>query len=116
MHNDLSNEAVTPSRKPSRKSHVKQFSQNGMGRGYFVAVTESTWQLRVIPWGKGVQDFDKNLNTIGHQETEWARYIDPWIHVTSPNTLLNSDVTSRDQVVRCRGSQECGSRFVNFAC
>ena len=31
-------------------------------------------------------------------------------------TLLKSDVTSRDQVVRCRGSQECGSRFVNFAC
>ena len=23
---------------------------------------------------------------------------------------------SRDHVVRCRGSQECGSRFVNFAC
>ena len=32
------------------------------------------------------------------------------------NTLLKSDVTSRDQVVRCRGSQEYGSRFVNFAC
>ena len=32
------------------------------------------------------------------------------------NTLLKSDVTSRDHVVRCRGSQECGSRFVNFAC
>ena len=32
------------------------------------------------------------------------------------NTLLKSDVTSRDQVVRYRGSQECGSRFVNFAC
>ena len=31
------------------------------------------------------------------------------------NTLLKSDVTSRDHVVRC-GSQECGSRFVNFAC
>ena len=31
-------------------------------------------------------------------------------------TLLKSDVTSRDHVVRCRGSQECGSRFVNFAC
>ena len=32
------------------------------------------------------------------------------------NTLLKSDVTSRDLMVRCRGSQECGSRFVNFAC
>ena len=31
-------------------------------------------------------------------------------------TLLKSDVTRRDHVVRCRGSQECGSRFVNFAC
>ena len=31
-------------------------------------------------------------------------------------TLLKSDVTCRDHVVRCRGSQECGSRFVNFAC
>ena len=35
---------------------------------------------------------------------------------TNSNTLLKSDVTSRDHVVRCRGSQECGSRFVNFAC
>ena len=32
------------------------------------------------------------------------------------NTLLKSDVTGRDHVVRCRGSQECGSRIVNFAC
>ena len=32
------------------------------------------------------------------------------------NTLLKSDVTRPDHVVRCRGSQECGSRFVNFAC
>ena len=31
-------------------------------------------------------------------------------------TLLKSAVTSPDHVVRCRGSQECGSRFVNFAC
>ena len=34
----------------------------------------------------------------------------------STNMLLKSDVTSPDHVVRCRGSQECGSRFVNFAC
>ena len=32
------------------------------------------------------------------------------------NTLLKSDVTTRDHVVRCCGSQECGSRNVNFAC
>ena len=32
------------------------------------------------------------------------------------NTLLKSDVTRPDHVVRCRGSQECGSRFVNFPC
>ena len=32
------------------------------------------------------------------------------------NTLLKSNFTGRDHVVRCRGSQECGSRFVNFAC
>ena len=32
------------------------------------------------------------------------------------NTLLKSNVTRPDHVVRCRGSQECGSRFVNFAC
>ena len=30
------------------------------------------------------------------------------------NTLLKSDVTRRDHVVRCHRSQECGSRFVNF--
>ena len=33
-----------------------------------------------------------------------------------PVTLLKSDVTRRDHVVRCRGSQECGSRIINFAC
>ena len=32
------------------------------------------------------------------------------------NTLLKSNVTGRDLGGRCRGSQECGSRFVNFAC
>ena len=30
------------------------------------------------------------------------------------NMLLKSDVTRRDHVVRCRGSQECGSCFVIF--
>ena len=41
-----------------------------------------------------------------------------WIGTTQTgcNTLLKSDVTTRDHVVRCRGSQECGSRNVNFAC
>ena len=29
-------------------------------------------------------------------------------------TLLKSDVTRRDNVIRWHGSQECGSRFVNF--
>ena len=32
----------------------------------------------------------------------------------SSYTLLKSDVTTRDHMVRCRGSQECGSRNVNF--
>ena len=32
------------------------------------------------------------------------------------NTLLKSNVTTWSVGVRCRGSQECGSRFVNFAC
>ena len=32
------------------------------------------------------------------------------------NTLLKSKVTGRDHVVRRHASQECGSRFVNFAC
>ena len=31
--------------KPSRKA-VRRFSRNGIGRGYLVAVTGSTWQLR----------------------------------------------------------------------
>ena len=30
----------------SRKSLVRQFSRNGVGRGYLVAVTGSSWQLR----------------------------------------------------------------------
>ena len=37
----------TPSRKLSRKSDGVIFSQNGVRRGYLVAVTGSTWQLRV---------------------------------------------------------------------
>ena len=37
------------------------------------------------------------------------------VRATQENTLLKSDVTTRDHVVRCRGSQECGSRNVNFA-
>ena len=42
-----SNAAVTPSLKSSsRKSHVKQFLRNWVGRGYLVAVTWSTWLLR----------------------------------------------------------------------
>ena len=32
----------------------------------------------------------------------------------SLDTLLKSDVTTHDHMVRCRGSQECGSRNVNF--
>ena len=44
------------------------------------------------------------------QRSEWR------LDFNSVITLLKSDVTSRDHVVRCRGSQECGSRFVNFAC
>ena len=35
-------------------------------------------------------------------------------HCMGANTLLKSNVTGRDQVVRCRGSQECGSCFVTF--
>ena len=34
----------------------------------------------------------------------------------SDNTLLKSNVTTWSVGGRCRGSQECGSRFVNFAC
>ena len=34
----------------------------------------------------------------------------------SLNTLLKSNVTTWSVGGRCRGSQECGSRFVNFAC
>ena len=36
------------------------------------------------------------------------------ITLCSSYTLLKSDVTSRDHVVCCRGSQECGSRFCQF--
>ena len=32
------------------------------------------------------------------------------------NTLLKSNVTTWSVGGRCRGSQECGSRNVNFAC
>ena len=42
--------------------------------------------------------------------------IDPPFRMKVHNTLLKSDVTRPDHVVRCRGSQECGSRFVKFAC
>ena len=32
--------------KPAGKSHVRLFAQNGMGRGYLVVVTGSTWLWR----------------------------------------------------------------------
>ena len=35
-----------PGIKTSRKNHVKQFLQNGVGRGNLVTVTGSMWQLR----------------------------------------------------------------------
>ena len=34
--------------KLSRRSHVRRFSRNGVGRGYRVAVTGSTWPLRDV--------------------------------------------------------------------
>ena len=40
----------------------------------------------------------------------------PKLSILLQYTLLKSDVTTCDHVVRCRGSQECGSRNVNFAC
>ena len=40
--------------KPSRKSHVRQFSRNGVGCGYLVAVTGFTWQLRSLRGCYGV--------------------------------------------------------------
>ena len=46
--------AVTPSRKPVRKSHVRQFSRYGVGRGYLVVVTGSTWQLRDLHGSYGI--------------------------------------------------------------
>ena len=49
-------------------------------------------------------------------QTADLSYENLWSCPNSHNTLLKSDVTTRDHVVRCRGSQECGSRFVNFAC
>ena len=43
--------------KPSCKSHVRRFSQNGVGRGYLVAVSGSgsRWQLR------GLRSYHGNL-------------------------------------------------------
>ena len=40
----------------------------------------------------------------------WEKVWDPYY------ILLKSNVTSRDHMVRCRGSKECGSCFVYFAC
>ena len=45
--------AVTLSRKSrfrTRRSYVRQFSRYGVGRGYLVAVTGSTWLLRGLLW------------------------------------------------------------------
>ena len=48
------NAAVTPSPKaiPYEERHAI-FSQNGVGRGYFMAVTGSVWQLRGLSGNKG---------------------------------------------------------------
>ena len=41
--------AIIPSRNSlSRKSHVRQFSRNSVGRGNLVAVTGSTWLLQIL--------------------------------------------------------------------
>ena len=63
----------------------------------------------------------RRLHAVAHEidkrNLESVNHI-PGIHdngrvVTSD---LKSDVTRPDHVVRCCGSQECGSCFVNFAC
>ena len=41
---------VTPSRKAVPLSHVRGLSPNGDGRGYFVIVTGSTWQIMGCTW------------------------------------------------------------------
>ena len=54
-----------------------------------------------------------NCLPISHQKTKgFQKDLD----LASNMLLLKSDVTTRDHVVCCRGSQECGSRNVNFAC
>ena len=79
---------------PSRASYVRQFSRNGVGQ--YVA---ASWQLRGVCGLSGC----------------YGVYV-VTIRGVSDYTLLKSDVTTRDHVVRCRGSQECSSRNVHFAC
>ena len=81
---------------PSGKHHV-----------HHVTATQSPYLLCRI----------RNCNKIAlHIPLTFAKF-SLWltrVGVTTPYTLLKSDVTSPDHVVRCHRSQECGSRFVNF--
>ena len=59
---------------PSRESHVKRFSRNWLESGYFVVVTEQTWQLRDV-------DVTGRTWHLPHK-----RHVDP---VTAPCTTLS---------------------------
>ena len=66
-----------------------------------------------------IKSYCTRPHTLMWSSTQWVKNQKGAIatdFVSLYNTLLKSDVTTRDHVVRCRGSQECGSRSVNFAC
>ena len=65
---------ITPPWKPSRKSHVRQFSRNGVRRGYLVAVTVSTWQWRGLSGCYGViHGAYRTLATCTPWQSPWSR-------------------------------------------
>ena len=67
-----SNVAVTLSQKAVPKSHVRRFSRNDVGRGYVVAVTGSSWQVRDV---RGNQTQQKTVVLTGvHRGPHQAFY------------------------------------------
>ena len=82
--------------------------------GVCVALRGSTWLLRGLYIVRTTRKGTRTPRT--SQVNPATATSDSVIATALANTLLKSDVTRPDHVVRCRGSQECGSRSVNFAC
>ena len=100
----------------------KNFNDTPYCTWYQMKEGSANYQMRPFwPVDGSKQKFYNSTKTsmcFGKLTCHWARAEEKARQVNLPLVLkgLKSDVTTRDHMVRCRGSQECGSRNVNFAC